>query len=75
MWRFIRLPGKGCGSFPGYRRWSPSWTGGIVNSRYVETLDKGAHLVRLSGGETLPISDAWYGRALERLRELKAQNN
>ena len=47
----------------------------IVNSRYVETLDKGAHLVRLSGGETLPISDAWYGRALERLRELKAQNN
>ena len=45
----------------------------IVNSRYVESVDKAAHLVRLSGGEALPVSDAWYGRAMERLRALKAQ--
>ena len=45
----------------------------IVNSRYVESVHKAGHLVRLSGGEALPVSDAWYGRALERLRALKAQ--
>ena len=29
--------------------------------------------VRTASGEALPVSDAWYGRAMERLRALKAQ--
>lgn len=43
----------------------------IVNSEYVEFVDKKRHLVRLSNEETLPISDAQYGGAVEMLRNLK----
>lgn len=43
----------------------------IVNSSYVEAVDKKKHMVRLSDGEQLPVSDAWYERTLERFREMK----
>lgn len=40
----------------------------LVNSRYVLWMDKKSHLVQLSNGEQLPVSDAQYERACEKLR-------
>lgn len=42
----------------------------LVNSRYVLWIDKKNHLVQLSTGEQLPVSDAQYEQACEKLRSL-----
>lgn len=41
----------------------------IVNMQRVERLDRKLHMVRLSSGETLPISDARYEKTLQFLRK------
>lgn len=46
----------------------------IVNSEHVEFVDKKLHTVRLSNGESIPISDAQYEGAVEKLRNLKSRH-
>ena len=43
----------------------------IVNSRFVRSLEKREHVVRLSDGEELPVSDAYYEKALAKFREIR----
>lgn len=40
----------------------------LVNTRHVLWLDKKSHLVQLSNGEQLPVSEAQYDRVCEKLR-------
>lgn len=41
----------------------------IVNTAFVERLDKKTHMIYLSDGEELPVSDAQYKRVLMRVSE------
>ena len=43
----------------------------IVNIIYIEALDKAGRMVKLSGGEQLPVSDAWYAHVAKRLSGLQ----
>lgn len=43
----------------------------LVNPKHVLWMDKKNHLVLLTNGEQLPVSDAQYERACERLRTVK----
>lgn len=43
----------------------------LVNPRHVLWMDKKNHLVLLTNGEQLPVSDAQYEKACERLRRVK----
>ena len=43
----------------------------LVNLKHVLWIDKKKHLVLLTNGEQLPVSDAQYEQVCERLRVLK----
>ena len=46
----------------------------IVNLQYIEKIDKKEHLVCLSTGELLPISDAQYKKVIENIEKGRAKN-